>query len=358
MADHFGRKHKHVAAARTDHAPVSVLGALLQAVAELGYDAEAVLAQAQVRGSVDELIANGARQVSMTSFATICKACNIILRDHITLHHGCIAMTEDQFDMFCRCVIHAATLAEAIALTCTFFDMFEGRIGKVTLEVSDGQALLHINRQQHALNNADFLVHVYGFAVLHRLYSWLIDERIELQSTHLIHPAPTSNALLMCLFDHEVRFLQASNHFRFDAAYLERPVARSARELHEICGLFPYDLMLSGYRCKPLAERIYQVMIDHYANTSRLPEITQLAQLFHMTDYTLRRRLNEENTAYSKIRQQCQLHIITDYLRRADLTINEIAERSGFSDASTFRRAFKQWTGTSPTAYRRVANLQ
>jgi AraC-like DNA-binding protein len=353
------KKSKHVVDVKTHYAPISVMAALLQAVREVGYDADAVLAEAGVDCSAAELVARGADGISMTAFARINQTCNNILRNHITLHHGCISMTEDQFGMLCRCVIHAANLEEAISLTATFFDMFEGRIGKVRLEVSGGRAMLHINRQHHALNNADFMVHILGFAVLHRLYSWLIDERIGLLSTHLVHPAPASSTLLTSLFaDHEVSFLQPSNHFRFDSAYLCRPVVRTQQELHEICKLFPYDLLLSGYRGKPLAERVYQVMIDHYSNYCRLPETAQLAELFHMSDYTMRRRLTEEKTAYSKIRHRCQLTIIGDYLRRTEMTINEIAERSGFSDGSTFRRAFKQWTGKSPSDYRRVANFQ
>lgn len=348
------KRRKHVAAAKIGYAPVSVMATLLQAVAELGYDTDQVLAGAGVSGSVEDLLTGKPQPVSMTAFAKINQHCNAILRNHVTEHHGSVCMTEAQFDMLCRCVIHAPTLGEAIELAREFFDMFEGRIGKVALEVVDGLAQFHINRERHALNNADFLVHIYGFAVLHCLFSWLIDERIELVSTHLIHPSPAHDVRLTGLFDYQLSFGQDSNHFRFDSSYLTRPVVRTARELHQICGLFPHDLMLSSEQGKSLADRIYQVMLDHYANTSRLPEIGQLARVFHMTDYTMRRRLNEENTAYSKIKQQCQLNIIIDYLRRADLTINEIACRSGFSDASTFRRAFKQWTGKSPSAYRNV----
>jgi len=355
----FVRKTKPAADLELHYAPVSVMSALLQAVRELGYDADAVLTQAGVGCSAAHLVANGASGISTPAFAKINQTCNNMLRDHINLHDGCISMTEDQFGMLCRCVTHAATLEEAIRLTATFFDMFDGRLGKVRLEVSGDQAFFHINRQRHALNNADFMVHIYGFAVLQRLYSWLIDAHIGILSTHLVHPAPASRALLTCLFaEHEVRFSQPSNHIRFDSAYLNRPVVRTQQELHVIAKLFPNDLLLNSYRGKSLADRVYQVMIDHYANYCRLPETAKLAELFRMSDHTMRRRLSEEHTAYSEIRHKCQLAIIGDYLRRTELTINEIAERTGFSDGSTFRRAFKHWTGKSPSDYRRVASLQ
>jgi AraC-like DNA-binding protein len=40
------------------------------------------------------------------------------------------------------------------------------------------------------------------------------------------------------------------------------------------------------------------------------------------------------------------------YLSRPDLAINDIAFRVGFTEPSTFHRAFKKWTGVTPGAYR------
>jgi len=40
------------------------------------------------------------------------------------------------------------------------------------------------------------------------------------------------------------------------------------------------------------------------------------------------------------------------FLGRAELPVNEIAHRVGFTEPSTFHRAFKKWTGVTPGAYR------
>jgi AraC-like DNA-binding protein len=36
-----------------------------------------------------------------------------------------------------------------------------------------------------------------------------------------------------------------------------------------------------------------------------------------------------------------------------NMTVQQSADRLGFSDASTFRRAFRRWYDTTPTGYRR-----
>ena len=41
-----------------------------------------------------------------------------------------------------------------------------------------------------------------------------------------------------------------------------------------------------------------------------------------------------------------------EYLARPDMTLLDIADQLGFSEASTFHRAFKKWTGVAPGAYR------
>jgi AraC-like DNA-binding protein len=80
--------------------------------------------------------------------------------------------------------------------------------------------------------------------------------------------------------------------------------------------------------------------------------VDEVARRFGVTSWTLRRRLTDEATSYSMIRKRVQLSMATEFLRRSDLTINEVAELANFSDAGAFRRAFQQWTGHSPSAYR------
>jgi AraC-like DNA-binding protein len=70
-----------------------------------------------------------------------------------------------------------------------------------------------------------------------------------------------------------------------------------------------------------------------------------------MSVRTLKRKLAEEGTSYSDLTDQVQLGRAVS-LRRSVLTVDEIADRLGYSDAANFTRAFRRWTGKSPRAYR------
>jgi len=41
-----------------------------------------------------------------------------------------------------------------------------------------------------------------------------------------------------------------------------------------------------------------------------------------------------------------------EFLERTELSVGEIAERTGFSDVSNFRKAFRKWTNQTTTYYR------
>ena len=83
-----------------------------------------------------------------------------------------------------------------------------------------------------------------------------------------------------------------------------------------------------------------------------LPTLNQMAQTLHMSSATLRRRLSEEGTAFQQLKDHCRMEQAALLLQQAELSIREIAEQVGYTEASTFHRAFKKWQGTTPGAYR------
>jgi AraC-like DNA-binding protein len=84
-----------------------------------------------------------------------------------------------------------------------------------------------------------------------------------------------------------------------------------------------------------------------------IPGIAQIGQHMGMSRRTLTRRLAERNLSFRDLVQQTQESIAKDRLRNSSSSVGEIAFETGFSEQSAFNRAFKRWTGVSPTAFRR-----
>jgi AraC-like DNA-binding protein len=67
---------------------------------------------------------------------------------------------------------------------------------------------------------------------------------------------------------------------------------------------------------------------------------------------SLYRRLAESGVAFQSLLDEVRCSMAQEFLSLTPLPIEEIAHRTGFSDAASFRKAFKRWTGQPPSAWR------
>lgn len=85
---------------------------------------------------------------------------------------------------------------------------------------------------------------------------------------------------------------------------------------------------------------------------SRPTSWEDIAEILQMTSRTLRTRLGEQGRSFQAILDDLRHQLALDYLGKSDLSLAEISALVGFTDPSNFQRAFKKWTGTSPSEYR------
>jgi AraC-like DNA-binding protein len=79
----------------------------------------------------------------------------------------------------------------------------------------------------------------------------------------------------------------------------------------------------------------------------------ELATALHMSSRTLRRRFTESGVCFSDLVEKARGERALLLLRSPELSLDEIADRLGYSTVSNFTRAFRRWTGLTPAAYRR-----
>ncbi len=83
--------------------------------------------------------------------------------------------------------------------------------------------------------------------------------------------------------------------------------------------------------------------------TATLP---RAARLLGMSRRTLQRRLEEEGTSFHKLVDQAREELARNYVADASVPLTRIASVLGYSDERPFLRAFRRWTGLTPSAYR------
>ncbi|MBT8769338.1 AraC family transcriptional regulator [Metapseudomonas boanensis] len=82
------------------------------------------------------------------------------------------------------------------------------------------------------------------------------------------------------------------------------------------------------------------------------PSAERIAQSLHLSLRSLQRHLADEGCSYEQLLGDTRQNLALVHMRDPRCSISEIAYLLGFADASSFSRAFKRWTGQSPSQYR------
>ncbi|MFZ7092884.1 AraC family transcriptional regulator ligand-binding domain-containing protein [Primorskyibacter sp. 2E233] len=77
----------------------------------------------------------------------------------------------------------------------------------------------------------------------------------------------------------------------------------------------------------------------------------RIARDLGMSRQTLYRRLKDEGVTFAQVHDELRRRMAMDYLSARKVSVSETAYLLGFSEASAFVRAFRRWTGASPTAW-------
>ncbi len=78
----------------------------------------------------------------------------------------------------------------------------------------------------------------------------------------------------------------------------------------------------------------------------------RVARSLNMSLSKLQKQLHSRGTSYQQELEKTRMSRAAHYLQQADLSVGEIGYLLGFSSTASFSRAFKRWTGNSPTCYR------
>lgn len=106
-------------------------------------------------------------------------------------------------------------------------------------------------------------------------------------------------------------------------------------------------------RATPVAERTRQVIYERM-NDGRVSQ-DEIARELGISGRTLRRRLAEEEQSFQMVLDECRMAFAAlEFRTRKRLSLSDMALRLGYSEHSTFSRAFARWSGMAPQEYRRA----
>ncbi|MCC5857171.1 MAG: AraC family transcriptional regulator [Ectothiorhodospiraceae bacterium] len=326
--------------------PIVQVRSILQGAVHQGHAPEPLLRRA---GISPGLLDSGRSRVSHHQYARLVRVLRRVTRDELwglcqrPLPLGSFALGTEL-------MVRSQTLGEALR---TGFHFYHLLLDDFVMRLVHQGDTAHVRlldrrpinpRRDYAKRTALFFT--FGLA------SWLVERRLPVNRVRISAPEPSEYTETSRLFQAPVEYGAPHTGLSFDAVWLYHPVRQDRESLARFLRRAPTNLLVKYRDEGRITERIRRYLRRHLAG--RLPSLEEVAEDLRMTPQTLRRRLREEGEGYQTIKDEVRRDAAVDLLARPDLSLMEIANRTGFSEPSTFHRAFKKWTGLAPGEYRQT----
>ena len=151
------------------------------------------------------------------------------------------------------------------------------------------------------------------------------------------------------IFGCPVEFDGAESEIWFEPAVLDLPSPRwdaDLLHLHEELA----EKRLSGLKRQDLIERVRGVFSQRLELDGC--ELEDVARVLGLPPRRLRFELTRAGTSFTELLSEFRYAVARKLLRTTEEPIESIVYLTGFSEPSTFYRAFKRWSGMTPVQYR------
>jgi AraC-like DNA-binding protein len=257
--------------------------------------------------------------------------------------------SEAAFDLMAPLVAHVPTLRDALREIRQFqalaFDAAQlhlsERLGVAQLRCEFPRQHRPTDRYLAELMMAGFMRLLRGFGCTAR----------DLHAARFQHRTPSYHHRYADAFEGAARFGEDITALEFSASLLDRPHLHSNPALHDLLHARAEQSLARISRPRSLVDRLRAYLLSQPA--CHAPAMTVAARELGVSVRTLRRRLADRQTSFRALLTEMQRERACALLRNPDLTLQQVSDALGFSDAPSFHRAFKRWTGTTACEYRR-----
>ena len=275
------------------------------------------------------------------------------------LYKACVDVTGDAyFGLTVARHIHISNLHAlgfGLAASSTLMDFLKrveryfklaSQVGDVTLEQRDGELVMRVAHRTAVCGETEdaFL----GFLVL----SMRLLHQQDFNPLHVAmhHPEPPQgDDAYVRLFRAPVTFDAPCSALTLPMNALQQPLAGACPELalHNDSLALAYLARLDkGDVVAAARQRIIEFLPTGECTRERV------AQAMVMSASTLQTRLARHETSFQSLLDETRKDLACQYVSQPTRSITEITFLLGFTDSSNFSRAFKRWTGHSPSDFR------
>ena len=311
-----------------------------------GYDLNAILTRANIN---PKLLSGSGERLSQAEFAQFVSLLTRVTRDEMwSLCSGPIK--PGTFRTMCRLLVACNDLREAIRTGCHLYHLIANDF-TLRLRADSQEACIWltdcvVDEEQQRTVHGVVMFFLYG------LMCWLVGRKLPLTTVHFRSPPRPISSELEPVYEAPMLFSQPRTEFRFEASLLDLPIIPDEVRLHRFLASMP-SVLLVRYRDETsFCERVRGIL---KRNLTRALSLEDIAERLKVSPQTWRRRLQDEaECGFQELKDRVRLEVATHLLQKSRLSLEEIGVSVGFSEVSTFHRAFRRWTGHTPGEYRQL----
>ncbi len=250
-------------------------------------------------------------------------------------------------DLVGRRMQHSETVGEALAGFVSNLSV-QDRAVVATLTVAEGMAMLTYAVYQSGMESAEQVTDA-ALAVTVNVLRTLCGSDWHPAEVLVPRAVPAETLPYRHHFGAPVRFSQESAILVFPAEDLKRRITGADPLLRGLLEERIRQMRAAG------AESAFSDDIRRLLRTQLMRarcSVEGIAELLAMHRRTLSRRLKGRGMSYRGIKNEIRFEIARQLLEDTEVPLGEIAAALGYSEAGAFTRAFRRWSGQTPTAWR------
>ena len=164
------------------------------------------------------------------------------------------------------------------------------------------------------------------------------------------HPQPPDQSYFYTMFRCPVDFEAEENSLHIDLKQADKQLTGSNKQLAQLNDHIVVRYLAHLSR-KDIVNRVKAAILDGLGEGAATE--SSIADAMNTSIRNLNRKLSNEGTSFKTLLMEIRRELAGQYISDSTLTLTEISFLLGFSEVSSFSRAYRRWEGQSPSEARK-----
>lgn len=249
----------------------------------------------------------------------------------------------------CMIMLDAPKLSIALNRFRNFFRLMNDDIQFEITHTTDGLTRIALHENVD-LGASRILALELMLMLMQGVTSWLIARKIPFVRIGFTFSEPAHAGEYEQLYPGPVHFNEPITALYMDPAYLDEPIRQDQSSLGVFIRNAPMDWFYFSDTDRPHTYRLRNFLKERLHQPLTVDEV---AHALHTSPRTLARWLANEGTTFQRTKDKLRRDLAIELLNKTSQSVASIGSSLGFEDPAAFNRAFRQWTGSAPGAYRK-----